>query len=119
MNRYWSRFSRRPCHSSGGLMLASHCNGPGSSPGRVMWNLSWTKWQWGSSKVSPAKHSIDCSTPIIIIYHLWIQSRPTPRFSLSSICFSLLVFILLLLHILLSLPLDMCDFPDQTLSCCH
>jgi hypothetical protein len=27
--------------------LASHRSGPGSNPGRVMWDLWWTKWRWG------------------------------------------------------------------------
>jgi hypothetical protein len=58
---------KRPCHSSGGYSPASHCGGPGSSPGQVMWDLWSTKWHWGrfppSTSVSPANsHSTDCST---------------------------------------------------------
>jgi hypothetical protein len=57
-----------------GRAIASHCGGPDSSPGQVMWDLWWTKWQWGrfypSTSVSPANlHSTNCST-ITIIYHL-------------------------------------------------
>jgi hypothetical protein len=45
----------------------------GSRPGRVMWDLEWTKWRWGrfspSTSVSPANlHSTNFST-ITIIYH--------------------------------------------------
>jgi hypothetical protein len=42
---------------------------------QVRWHLWWTKWHWGrfspSTSVSPANsHSTNCSTLIIIIYHL-------------------------------------------------
>jgi hypothetical protein len=45
---------------------------PCSSPGKVMWDLWWTKWHWGrfsqSTSVSLVNsHSTDCST--LIIYH--------------------------------------------------
>ena len=37
-----------PCHGSGGWSPASRRGGPGSIPGRSMWDLWWTKWHWGS-----------------------------------------------------------------------
>jgi hypothetical protein len=36
-----------PCRSSGGYLPASNRGGPGSSPGQVMWDLWWTKCDWG------------------------------------------------------------------------
>jgi hypothetical protein len=45
-------------HSSSGWSLASHSDGPGSSPGLFEWDLWWTKWCWGrfspSTSVFPA-----------------------------------------------------------------
>jgi hypothetical protein len=66
---------KRPCRSSGGYSPASHRGGPCSSPGQVIWDLWRTKWHWGryspSTSVSPANsHSTECSTIIIIIYHV-------------------------------------------------
>jgi hypothetical protein len=63
----------RPCHSSGGYSPASHCSGPDSSPGQVMWDFWWTMWHWGRfsqiTLVSPVNsHSTDFSI-FIIIYH--------------------------------------------------
>jgi hypothetical protein len=58
----------RPCCSSRGFPPRS----PGSSPGQVIWDLWWTKRHWSrfspSTSVSPAKHSTDCTT-LIIIHH--------------------------------------------------
>jgi hypothetical protein len=40
---------------------------------QIMWNLWWTKRLWDRfssiTAVSPANHSTDCSTLIIIIHH--------------------------------------------------
>jgi hypothetical protein len=63
-------YASRPCHSSGRYFAASHIGGPGSSLGQVMWDLWWTKWNWGrfspSTLVSPANsHSAYYSTLII------------------------------------------------------
>jgi hypothetical protein len=41
-----SYYSVGPCHISGSYWSASHCGGPVSSPGQVIWNLWWTKWHW-------------------------------------------------------------------------
>jgi hypothetical protein len=55
-----------PCHSSDDQSPASHRGGPGSSPGRVMWDLWWLWVRFSpSTSVSPANtHSTDCSTII-------------------------------------------------------
>jgi hypothetical protein len=52
---------KKPCKAvdrSGGWSPVSHRGGPGSSPGHVMWDLWWKKWQWDrfspSTSVSPA-----------------------------------------------------------------
>jgi hypothetical protein len=70
---YTDNHSCRPRRSSGGLTLASHRGGPGSSPGQVMWDLLWAKWRWcrfspSTSVSSTNSHSTDCFT-FIIIYH--------------------------------------------------
>jgi hypothetical protein len=44
-----------PCPSSDGPLPASYRGGPGSSPNHVMWDLWWTKRNWG--RFSP---SIPC-----------------------------------------------------------
>jgi hypothetical protein len=38
--------NKGPRHCSGGYSPASHRGGPGSIPGRSMWDLWWTKWHW-------------------------------------------------------------------------
>jgi hypothetical protein len=68
----WTMVKGWPCYSSGSLLLASHCGGPGLNLCQVMKDLWWTRWHWGrfslSTLVSPANlHSTDCST--FIIYH--------------------------------------------------
>jgi hypothetical protein len=74
-NRKWNVYMdrNRPCHSSGSWLPASHNSGLCSSPGKVMWDLWWTKWHWRQVFFeycsSPAKHSTDCSTLVIIHYH--------------------------------------------------
>jgi hypothetical protein len=51
---------------SGGQPSASHRDGPGSSPGHVMWDLLWTERHWGrfppSTLVSPVSHSFHQSS---------------------------------------------------------
>jgi hypothetical protein len=45
-NQYQFTYRALPCRSSGG-QSASHRGGPGSSPGKVMWDLRRTNRQWG------------------------------------------------------------------------
>lgn len=56
------------------LIAGSHCGGPGSRTGQIMWDLLWAEWQWGrfsvSTSFSPANsYSTRCST-VTIICHL-------------------------------------------------
>jgi hypothetical protein len=58
--------------------MHSQRGGPGSTPGQVMWDLWWTKWQWGrfshSTSVSHANsQSTNCSTFIIISHPGLVQ----------------------------------------------
>jgi hypothetical protein len=41
----WGLYSQSMCHSSGSYLPDSHCGGPGSNPGLVLWDLWWTKWR--------------------------------------------------------------------------
>jgi hypothetical protein len=47
--------------------------GPVSSPGQVMWHLSWTQRHWAGFlrilRFPLAKHSTDCSTLVVIHHH--------------------------------------------------
>jgi hypothetical protein len=65
-NNTETKENKRPCCSSGDYSPVSHHG----DPGQVMWDLWWTTRNWErffpSSSVSPAKHSTDCSTLIII-----------------------------------------------------
>jgi hypothetical protein len=62
-----------PCRISGDYWQASHCGGPGSIPGHLMWDLLWSERNWDrfspSTSVFLAKHSTDCSTLINIHHH--------------------------------------------------
>jgi hypothetical protein len=62
--------NNQQCRSSGGHWLASHRGDPGSSREHVNWDLWWTKRHWNrfspSTSVSPATHSTDCSTLVIM-----------------------------------------------------
>jgi hypothetical protein len=66
-------FASAPHIQDGSITWAQVWSKPYTSPGRVMWDLWWTKWRWGrfspSTSVSPANlHSTNCST-ITLIYH--------------------------------------------------
>jgi hypothetical protein len=62
----YSLKERRPCHSSSGYSGLHIGATPSSIPGRVTWDLWWTKRHWGRfpprTSVSPANsHSTNCS----------------------------------------------------------
>jgi hypothetical protein len=57
--------------------MVSRCGCPRSILGQTIWDMWWTKWNWGKfspiTSASPANsHSSDCSTVIIIIISIII-----------------------------------------------
>jgi hypothetical protein len=62
------------------LLPAFHHGVLGSSPTQNTWDLWWTKWQCNrfsaSTYISPANHSTECST-LIIIHHLGLCDMPS------------------------------------------